>query len=526
MAQIGKITYGGIRKNVFAALDVSPESPAIEIGSYVTIQGVRNTYYAVVTDLTYGQPTDPQFAQTDLSERIPRRLAELITRRLIKPTAELMLGLSHPTHASGSLSPTVSLPPLHSPVLESSQVDINMIFGDGDLADHWVIGTTKQHDHKISLDLSRLVQRSTGIFGATGTGKSVLLRVILSGLIKRNTAAVLSFDLHSELAYDDRSREHLLPGFKTLFPQTVVSIGLGKNTCIRGNTPDHNIMINLRDIQPADVLALTEELNLNESAPTVISALRASFREDWLCAFLAMSRSTEADDSAHQPARSLSGWIKSAGVNKLSAEALHAKLMRIRRLPYVSDHPAQDSVQLIFTSLLAGRHVILSFGEQPTELDYALVSNLLARRLSEIWQAQAEQYRSSQGIEPRPLVIVVDEAHRFLSKNSPTTVFGTLAREMRKSYVSLIVVDQRPSEISETIMSQIGTRISGWLGDEQDIDAMLTGVSGREGLKRMLTSLKPVREMLLTGYAVPAPVVIRSRQVDEHFLREIQSDNP
>ena len=41
------------------------------------------------------------------------------------------------------------------------------------------------------------------MFGATGTGKSFLTRIILAGLIHYNKASVLVFDMHNEYGFDD-----------------------------------------------------------------------------------------------------------------------------------------------------------------------------------------------------------------------------------------------------------------------------------------------------------------------------------
>jgi len=46
-------------------------------------------------------------------------------------------------------------------------------------------------------------------------------------------------------------------------------------------------------------------------------------------------------------------------------------------------------------------------------------------------------------------------------------------------------------------MSQLGTRISGWLGDEDDIHAVLSGLAGRDALRGMLARLQPKEEVLL-----------------------------
>ena len=71
---------------------------------------------------------------------------------------------------------------------------------------------------------------------------------------------------------------------------------------------------------------------------------------------------------------------------------------------------------------------------------------------------------------------------------------------MRKYYVSLLVVDQRPSSIDDEVLSQIGTRITALLNDEKDIQAVLTGVSGTEGLRS-----RAGQPRLQTAGPVPSP---------------------
>jgi uncharacterized protein len=51
------------------------------------------------------------------------------------------------------------------------------------------------------------VQRSSGIFGATGTGKSFLTRILLAGLIQHDKASVLIFDMHNEYGPDDTASD-------------------------------------------------------------------------------------------------------------------------------------------------------------------------------------------------------------------------------------------------------------------------------------------------------------------------------
>jgi hypothetical protein len=87
--------------------------------------------------------------------------------------------------------------------------------------------------------------------------------------------------------------------------------------------------------------------------------------------------------------------------------------------------------------------------------------------------------------------------------------------------VTLLIVDQRPSQIYDEVMSQLGTRISGWLGDEDDIRAVLAGLAGRETLRGMLSHLQPKEEVLLLGWGVPLPIPLRSRRYDDRFWQEL-----
>ena len=90
---------------------------------------------------------------------------------------------------------------------------------------------------------------------------------------------------------------------------------------------------------------------------------------------------------------------------------------------------------------------------------------------------------------------------------------------MRKYYVSLLVVDQRPSGIDPEIISQIGTKIVAQLNDEKDIQAVLTGINNAANLRTILASLDSKKQALLMGHALTMPIVIQTREYDEAFYR-------
>ena len=92
---------------------------------------------------------------------------------------------------------------------------------------------------------------------------------------------------------------------------------------------------------------------------------------------------------------------------------------------------------------------------------------------------------------------------------------------MRKYFVTLLIVDQRPSGIDNEVLSQVGTRITALLNDDKDIDAVFTGVSGGNTLKTVLSQMDPKQQAMILGYAVPMPVVIRTRSYNAEFYKAL-----
>jgi uncharacterized protein len=541
---IGYIVGGGLKESFRVRLTV-PAQEVLE-GSFVVVESGDWLYYGLVTDMQLGA-TDPRFADEQSESRLPPDLAQLLhgqtlfTNLEVLPVLMLERGpeLGTPAYErwrseidaglkdSPNPQPVKTIPPHHAAVRLAGEGDIADIFGRLGDKGNFVIGFTREGDHPVCINLDHFIQRSSGIFGATGTGKSFLTRLILAGLIHYNSASVLVFDMHNEYGYDDIASDTKLRviGLKSKFSGRLRVAGLGGGARIRGSAPDYNLEIARTDITPADIEMLTVELNLRETTPTTLEALWSTFREDWFTEFQEMRSGAVIEDENGKkvPAPdSVAAWANQAGVNASAAEGLHSKLGRLFRKEYIVDRPASDTVGEIIKSLEAGQHVVLSFGQFEQDLDYLLVSNLLTRRIRAAWEQRTNEYRSKGEGEPRPLVIVLEEAHKLLNRElAAQTTFSTIAREMRKYYVTLLVIDQRPSQIYDEVMSQLGTRISGWLGDEDDIRAVLSGLAGREALRGMLARLQPKEEVLLLGWGVPMPLLVRSRRYDDQFWEEL-----
>lgn len=541
--QIGYIVGGGLKESFSARLTVDPLS--VQEGGFVVIDSGNYRFYGLVTDLQLGA-TDPRFADEQSETRLPPALAKSLHGQTLYTNLEILPALmlergpepgapeyklwraEHPEDPRPI--PVKTIPLHHAPVSLANATDIATIFGDPDKDGNFVIGYTREQGHPVCINLEKFIQRSSGVFGATGTGKSFLTRLVLAGLMKYDQASVLVLDMHNEYGFDDIASDTKMKviGLKSKFGSKTQVVGVGAGATIRGQTPDFNLEIGMDDISTGDVETLSRELNLRETTPTVLNALFASFRTNWFAQFRAMNREeVEYEDEKGRVKKqphpdSVAAWAFANGVNVMAAEALQDKLRRLFDKPYIVENPATDSLKSIIQALESGKHIILSFGSYETDLDYLFVSNLLTRKIREAWEKRVNEFRSRGGGEPRPLVIVVEEAHKLLNREmAAQTAFATIARELRKYYVTLLIVDQRPSQIYDEVMSQLGTRISGWLGDDFDIQAALSGLSGRESLRGMLARLQPKEEVLLLGWGVPMPLPVRSRRYDDNFWREL-----
>ncbi|MEK7217045.1 MAG: ATP-binding protein, partial [Chloroflexota bacterium] len=160
-----------------------------------------------------------------------------------------------------------------------------------------------------------------------------------------------------------------------------------------------------------------------------------------------------------------------------------------------------------------GKTVVLEFGRYRSNgLAQVLVANMLSRRIYARWADAVEKALAEKSKPPPQLVITLEEAHKFLNpRMAGQTIFGEIAREMRKYNVTLLVVDQRPSAIDSEVLSQIGTKITCLLEDDKDVSAVLAGTSGSAGLRGVLARLESKQQALIFGHAVPMPVVVRTR---------------
>ena len=499
---LGMVVAGSLSDGVKIRLDDGVSIEDIKVGTFVSIQGQRSRFLGVLTEIELAS-TDENIvaAPPDMSNPL---MAQVMSGTMAYSTITVEPMLIIGVDTLNAPQPAKTIPPHFSRASVASEEDIRMVFGSED-AEHFYIGNPMDMEVRLCLNIDELVKRSNGVFGKSGTGKTFLTRLLLIGILQHGIAGNLIFDMHGEYGWRGSS-EHTgaVKGLKQLFSSRVAVFTLDPESARRrGLSPDYEVSIGYDDIEPEDVEILKDTWGLSDIAADTAHSLRRKLGKSWLRRFLVYPGGEEFSQLASE-----------MNVQHSTLSALRNRLIRLQRLQFMTEGKGSNSVNDILACLTRGMHVVLEFGRYGSDISaYLLVANLLTRRIHNRYVNMSEQASGDDAQKPRPLVITIEEAHKFLSPAiARNTIFGNIAREMRKYNVTLLVVDQRPSGIDDEIMSQLGTKIACLLDNEKDTDAVLSGVSGSRKLRTVMSRLESNRQALAFGHALPMPVVIQTRE--------------
>ncbi len=506
--RLGIVTSASLEKGVDVRLDSPVSVEDMVVGRYVTIEGRKHRFLGMITDVSLGV-TDERLKISPPDAADPF-IAEVLTGTSTFGQIHIFPRLT----ISGVEEPrTVKTIPAHfSAVNLTSEEDMELVFGQED-PQRFNIGNPLDMELKLCLNLEEFVKRSNGIFGKSGTGKTFLTRILLIGMLQKSKAVNLIFDMHNEYGWQGTSEGGPpVKALKQLFPASVAVYTLDEeNSRRRGVSTDFVVKIGYDEIEPEDIAILRSTLNLTDLAVEATYQLRRRFGKSWIQNTL----DTEDPDEVKQ-------LLEESKIHESTLQSLKRGLATIRRLPFIEPHAPADAVKNILDHLDRGMNVVLEFGRYRDITAYVLVANMLARRIYSQYQSRTEKAMAEGTAAPNPLVITIEEAHKFLNPEvSSQTIFGTIAREMRKYNVSLLVIDQRPSGIESEVMSQMGTKITCLLDNERDIDSVLAGVSGKSELKSVLSRLAPKQQALIFGHAVPMPVAFQPVAYDTKFYSSL-----
>ena len=403
------------------------------------------------------------------------------------------------------------------------------------------------------LRVAPLVSRHACLVGSTGAGKSNLIAVILGALTSGEfpTSRTLVIDSHGEYGDALKDRAHTIP----TGPEA-------KDDPLRLRVPfwalplEQLLDLTMGPLQPQVIETIRDRVRemklaasqlLTEAPPpaavTADSPIPFSIRRLWFeledverATFSVangqteekrLTRESEGDAASLVPPvyPAASPYNQSPYFNRQrrgigrQLDMLRSRLLDTR-FAFMFDpadplHPDLDGqVSEDLGTLLAGwvggpkQVTIVDVSGIPTEV----VGTVVGTMMQLVYDALFWGMDLPVGGRQQPLLVVVDEAHRFLpadGSGGAAEVFAKVAKEGRKYGVGLLIITQRPSDVDADVLSQCGTMIALRVTNPADKAAVNAAVpDDLGGLTALVPSLR-TGEALILGDAMYVPSRVR-----------------
>lgn len=469
-------------------------------------------------------------------------------------------------------------PSIGDPVHVVTESDLKTVYAPGDEDGYVAVGSVASAESiRAYLNLNRLVSRHSAVVGSTGAGKSSAVASLLAAISDSGNlpgARVILLDLHGEYAKalgDNATVFRLNPRTgtdeqKLCIPYWALAFDELVPICLGGiDDKQRSVIADLVVALKQDAVAAaveagksleipSEEVTVDTPVPFRLKELwfRQHCREyrmvtkkqggsdDEVVDALVLSAAGEAEQPGDAekliPAKFRTykntgpkdQHVASAneGSNlRQQMTLLHSRL-RDQQLQFLfspgdwapdSKGVTKEDLDTLLASWMCNKRpiTVLDLSGIPS----SVLDHLIGAVLRILFDAAFWGRTLPVGGRMRPLLIVLEEAHRYLSKSdkeSPVATRGgaaaaarRIAKEGRKYGVGLMLVSQRPSEVDTTILSQCGTMIALRLTNEADRNQIASISSDSlKGLFSMLPILR-THEALIVGEAVNMPIRAR-----------------
>ncbi|AIE03631.1 TPA: ATP-binding protein [Klebsiella variicola subsp. variicola] len=383
------------------------------------------------------------------------------------------------------------------------------------------LGSYKLNENaRAYVDGNKLFQRHAALLGSTGSGKSWTVASILERSSRLPSSNLVVFDLHGEYKELSYAKQLRIPGpdevdveddsllflpYWLLNSEEIQSLFVD-----RSEFSAHNQVVVVQDAiteQKKDFLQTNGRTDLLQSftldSPIPYSLSNVIGKLKYL--------NEEKVDGSRGP--------KNGPFNGEFSRLLVRMASRLndRRYGFLFNSPDKynlyDSLSMIAEKLMEyGEQKqsikVIDFSEVPADI-LPVIIGLVARI---IYQVQFWTDPKSR----RPVAFVCDEAHLYLPRKEGNPVerraveaFEKIAKEGRKYGVALMIVSQRPSDVSATILSQCNNIISLRLTNADDQTTVRKLLP--ESLESLLEALPimDVGEAMVVGDSVLLPSRIK-----------------
>ncbi len=402
------------------------------------------------------------------------------------------------------LAPRTS-PRIGAPVYRASDEDVVALYGEGR---GLCIGALMARPHITAcVDVSAL-SRHLAIIAATGSGKTWASVVMIEELLKLG-ATVLVVDPHGEYV----SLAH-----------TIDRLGNTRAVVVKVARHQEGDVVYRMGLVDASPEALADAAGVPQGAKKIRyyiyvahSVVRDLYKRE--------GRQVGIDDMVEVLRGLIGGRYRRVGLaehlrdlvqhaGETARRDVHSVLSAISYLSKLRELGIFAPRSTPLLELLTPRGVtVLNLAGVGEEAQDYIVRNVLER----VFRARVRHRRGLRGVKyPYPVVVVVEEAHRFappkhLRRTWSYDVITRIASEGRKFGVHLVVITQRPSRVDPDVLSQCQSQIILRIVNPRDQEAVREASELlAQDMLANLPSLNP-GEAVVLGPLLRIPAFIRLR---------------
>ena len=416
-------------------------------------------------------------------------------------------------------------PPIGTPVYHADPQLIRDYLG---LKGKLCIGSLASQDVPVCLDEKGLT-RHMAIIAATGSGKTWLSVLMIEELMKLG-ATVVVLDPHGEYVSIQKSASKLGSFSVTVIKASKHHVG-DKRYSMNILKVDPDQLATIAGV-PSGASRIRHIIYLLHSLMKIVSRTTNGSGESG--SIKGMIRLIDAaltrpigtadiqralniqqpigDDNITEPERfrQLLNELRSIANDSRQRSALVSARVYLRRLARTGVYRGHTTP---LTDILKPKHVsIINLAgvsdEVQDHIAYHVLSRVLASRINYVRDLRDPKY-------PYPVVVIVEEAHRFAPPTKSTlahSIINRIAAEGRKFGVYLIVITQRPSKIDQDILSQCQNHAILKIVNPLDREAIIESSEAlSDELVKVISGLNK-GEALLVGPLAPAPLLLRLRE--------------
>ncbi|MCY3413289.1 MAG: ATP-binding protein [Candidatus Heimdallarchaeota archaeon] len=332
------------------------------------------------------------------------------------------------------------------------------------------LGRLRQSEMSASINLDNLLQKHLAILSISGGGKSYTTSVLIEEILRRHPnegrPALVLFDVHGE--YGDLTR---LTSDSRFFNVDVQKISSDSLSMAIGNLRVGDfgkLFPTMSSAQMRELSRILSDLRFDNKPFTIESIISKVYERE---------------------------------MNPLVKEALLGWLGQLQSTHLFSNVENPD----LLHTIKPGRLTIIDLSSLTSLWKKRVILHYYLSRLFELRRSQ----------EIPPVISFIEEAHQFAPEtesSSAKSIIHTIAREGRKFLCSLVLISQRPVNLSTTALSQCNSHLIMRILNPYDLSYIGKTSEGiNQETLQLLTTLG-VGEALLAGSAVNFPIFIQVRK--------------